>query len=37
MESGIERALVDLEEIFGDLLEPLRDGVTVAGAECNDL
>jgi len=37
MESGIERALVDLKEISRDLLKALRDGVTVAGAEGDDL
>ena len=28
---------MNLEKIFGDLLQPLRDGIAVAGAEGNDL
>jgi hypothetical protein len=33
MQRGIQRSLMDLEEILRDLLQPLRDGVTVAGTQ----
>jgi hypothetical protein len=37
MERRIERALMDLEEFFRYLLKSLRDGVTVAGAQGDNL
>jgi len=37
MKSGIERALLDLEEILGDLLDALGDGVAVNRTQCDDL
>jgi hypothetical protein len=37
VERGIERALVDLEEFFRNLLKPLRDGIAVAGAQGDNL
>jgi hypothetical protein len=37
MQGGIERALVDLEEILGDLLQALRDSIAVTRAEGHDL
>jgi len=37
MERGIEGALMDLEEFFRNLPEALGDGVTVAGAQGDNL
>ena len=37
VKGGIERALMNLKKIFRDLLQSLGDGVTVAGAEGDDL
>jgi hypothetical protein len=36
MESGIERALLDLQSLAGHLLNPLCDGITVNGAQRNN-
>jgi len=37
MQGGIEGALMDLEKVFGYLLKTLRDGITVAGTERDNL
>jgi len=37
VEGGIERALIDLDDGAGDLLQALRDAVAVGGLEREDL
>lgn len=36
MECGIERTLLDLEHVGGNLTNALRDSIAVDGAECDD-